>query len=116
MAVLGRHIRPPVDQQPGGVAGLDGHLGDALGRQVVVQLVSVHGDRRRYRRSAMGLELRVDAVDGGARATTITTHRGTIAHAVLHAGGHPGHHPGRRTVVDLDGARRAGGAGATPTT
>jgi len=27
----------------------------------------------------MGLELRVDAVDGGARATTITTHRGTIA-------------------------------------
>ena len=64
VAMLGRHVRPPVDQQPGGVAGFDGHLGDALGRQVVVQLVSVHGDRRRYRRSAMGLELRVDAVDG----------------------------------------------------
>src|SRR5690606_1657684 len=74
----GRCARSPVDEQAGRVARLDGLLGDPLGRQVVVELVGVHGARRRYRRPAMGLHVEVDAVDGGARATTITTHRGTI--------------------------------------
>ena len=44
-AVLGRRA-PPVDEQPGGVARLDRHLGDALGRQLVVELLQPHRPRR----------------------------------------------------------------------
>ena len=40
-AVLGGPA-PAVDEQPGGVARLDRDLGDALGRQVVVELVEPH--------------------------------------------------------------------------
>ena len=44
-AVLGRRA-PPVDEQAGGVAGLDRDLGDALGRQLVVEVVEAHGAAR----------------------------------------------------------------------
>ena len=45
-AVLGRRA-PPVDEQAGGVARLDRHLGDARRRQLVVELVEAHAERVR---------------------------------------------------------------------
>ncbi len=44
-AVLGRRAAP-VDQQPGGVAWLDRHLGDPVRRQLVVELLQPHRPRR----------------------------------------------------------------------
>ena len=42
MAVVGLRTRTAVDQEAGGVAWFDGHLGDPLGWQLVVEGDGLH--------------------------------------------------------------------------
>ena len=45
VAVVGRPLRPAVDEEPGCVSRLDRRLGDGRRREVVVELVEPHDPR-----------------------------------------------------------------------